>query len=178
MHEKRGLYFRVTDEFCSFYLRWVEKEKSSILKLDPSHKYWNHKSKTPEYYAWAGYAFESICYKHIKEIKRVLDVLGDASIGSWRYNPKSNSKENGAQIDLLFDQSDSIILCEIKLTKEKFSIDKSYAQILEQKLETFRIVTRTKKELFLVIISANGLKENAYSRKLVNKVVTLSDLFT
>ena len=48
---------------------------------------------------------------------------------------------------------------------------------LKEKLETFKRITRTNKQLFLVIISASGIKPNKYSEELVSGVVTLEDLF-
>ncbi len=176
MHERRGLYYRIIDEFCCFYLKWIEPEKSTLLTLDHEHHYWNEKLKSPSYQAWSGYAFEMLCYKHVSFIKKALNVLDDAKIGSWKYVPKIYSKDQGAQIDIVFDQSDSIILCEIKYTDKAFSIDKNYAEQLSKKTETFKRVTKTDKQIFLAIISANGIKANRYSDELISDVVTLDDL--
>lgn len=97
---------------------------------------------------------------------------------TWRYNPQKNSDIAGAQIDLLFDRDDdSITICEIKYSDKPFIIDKEYAQSLKNKIEIFKNVTRTKKQIFLVLISANGIKSNLYSKKLLSGVVTLEDLF-
>lgn len=177
MHDRQGLYYRIIDEFCYFYLKWMEPEKSTLLSLDTSHHYWNEKIKSPSYQAWAGYAFEMLCYKHIAEIKKILNVLDDSKIGSWRYAPKINSEDNGTQIDLIFDQSDSILLCEIKYTDKPFVIDKSYSMELIKKIEIFKKITKTNKQIFLSIISANGIKPNRYSDELINQVVTLEDLY-
>ena len=83
----------------------------------------------------------------------------------------------GVQIDLLFDQYDAISICEIKYTDKPFIIDKNYADILKQKIEVFKKISRTNKQIFLVIISANGLKENKYSKGLVNNLITSENLF-
>lgn len=176
MHNRQGIYYRLIDEFCYFYLKWIEPEKSTLLFLDSDHHYWNGRIKTSAYQAWAGYAFEMLCYKHISSIKRVLHILDDARIGAWRYTPKAYAKEFGAQIDLVFDQNDSIILCEIRYTDKPFVIDKSYAEQLSRKIAVFKKVTRTEKQIFLSIISVNGIKSNRYSDELVSEVVTLDDL--
>ena len=176
-HEKHGLYYRVIDEFSYFYLQWIAPEKSTLLSLDSSHQYWNQKTKGQSYRAWTGYAFEMLCYKHITQIRRKLGITDDSRVGSWRYAPRKNSKGEGAQIDLVFDQHDSIVLCEIKFTDKVFSIDKEYAEKLLNKMKVFKQVTKTKKEIFTVMISANGIKKNKYSDKLISSVVTLDDLF-
>ena len=84
----------------------------------------------------------------------------------------------GAQIDLLFDRrDDAISLCEIKYTETEFVISKAYAEILKRKIEVFKKQTNTKKQLFLVLISAHGLVSNTYSHTLISKVVNLGHLF-
>lgn len=177
-HEKHGLYYRVIDEFSYFYLKWIAPEKSTLLSLDSSHQYWNQKTKGPSYRAWSGYAFEMLCYKHIPQIKRKLGITDDSKVGAWRYAPRKNDKGSGAQVDLVFNQHDSIVLCEIKFTEKTFSIDKEYAEKLLNKMRVFKQVTKTKKEIFIVIISASGLNENKYSSELISGVVMLEDLFT
>ena len=60
---------------------------------------------------------------------------------------------------------------------KSFSITKDYAKKLEQREEIFKRVTGTTKQIFTVIIAANGIKENKYSKELISGVVTLDDLF-
>lgn len=68
-------------------------------------------------------------------------------------------------------------LCEIKYTDAPFAIDKQYAKQLQQKIDVFKKVTGTNKQIFLVMISAAGLKLTMYSEEMVSGVVTLDDLF-
>jgi len=174
--KKLGLYYRINDEYCYFYLKWIASLKTQ-LKRGVISKYWQNSINTPEYYGWLGYSFENICFKHVVNIKKALNIEESALASSWRYISEKNTKEQGAQIDLLFDrEDDSITLCEIKYTEQPFIIDKQYAQILSQKIKVFQEVTKTKKQIFLALISANGVKQNSYSEALVNKVVTLKDL--
>lgn len=82
------------------------------------------------------------------------------------------------QIDLLIDRNDdAITLCEIKYTNTPFKIDKQYAAILRNKIATFIKQTKTTKQVFLAMISANGLAKSKYVDELVDSVVTLDDLF-
>ena len=88
------------------------------------------------------------------------------------------SIEQGAQIDLLFDRADdAITLCEIKYSEDPFVIDKQCAETLKRLMEVYRIVTRSKKQLFIAMIAANGLHQNTYSKELVISVVTIENLF-
>ena len=67
----------------------------------------------------------------------------------WRYSPGKGANENGAQIDLLFDRYDSV----------------------------FQKQTKTDKQIFMTLISANGIKPNMYSEEIISSVVSLYDLF-
>jgi hypothetical protein len=80
---------------------------------------------------------------------------------------------------MLFDRDDGVVtLCEIKYTKDSFIIDKSYAENLKNKREIFKTQTLSKKQLQLVFITNNGLKDNAYGNELVDQIITLNDFFT
>ena len=57
-----------------------------------------------------------------------------------------------------------------------FEITKQYSAQLNRKIDVFKNVTRTETQLFLALISANGLKKNIYS-DIIDELVTLDDLF-
>jgi hypothetical protein len=176
-HQSRGIYYRIIDEYCYFYLKWILPIKNTLVVKERGNKYWSNKIGTPAYYNWLGYAFESICYKHIHEIRKALDLIGGANIGVWRYVPKTDKEGSGVQIDMLFDREDGIVsLCEIKYTKEPFSIDKAHAENLKNKVAVYKTQTHTKKQINLVLISANGVKANYYSDELISQLITLEQL--
>ncbi|HSW93523.1 MAG TPA: ATP-binding protein [Gammaproteobacteria bacterium] len=178
LHKKRGRYYRLIDEYTLFYLDWIEPIKNSLQKNSLQPGYFREKHSSPAWHSWAGYAFESICYKHLSQIRKKLDISPSAVANGWRYVPLKRSKESGAQIDLLFDRDDdSITICEIKYTTEPFIITKSYAENLKNKIAVFKDKTRTKKQIFLAMISASGIKNTIYSEEMVQGVVTLEDLF-
>ncbi len=64
---------------------------------------------------------------------------------------------------VLFDREDNaIIVCEIKYTERPYVIDKQEAAQLKRKIAVFREKTRTKKQIFLAIISLPmGLKKRS-----------------
>ena len=169
----KGEYYKLIDEFCLFYLHWIDPHKGKKFSSD----YWIHQSQRPAYYAWSGYSFEAVCMKHVDTIISALKIHASSTVGSWRYTPKKET-DQGAQIDLVIDRSDNAItLCEIKYTDQPFTIDKTYAQKLERTVELFRRTTKVTKQLFLVMISAHGLKKTIYSEDLIAGIVTLNNLF-
>ena len=178
LNKRKGVYYKVVDEYTLFYLTWIEPIKNSLLKQADNEGYWAIQQKQAAWYTWAGYAFEAICYKHIRQIARKAKLNVAAIPHTWRFVPSTKSTEKGAQIDLLFDrQDDAITLCEIKYTQKPFLIDKTYAASLNQKMSVFSKKTKTDKSLYITMISASGLKETMYSEEMVSNTVTLEDLF-
>lgn len=91
---------------------------------------------------------------------------------------KGLADRSGAQIDLLFDRHDRIVsLCEIKHHAGDFSIDKAYARELKRKIETFQSVTRTRKQLQLVLVTLNRFKPNIWSKGLVDVSLSADEIF-
>jgi uncharacterized protein len=169
--------YKIIDEYSLFYLRWIKPELSSGHDFAKNH--WHIKSKTPSWTAWAGYAFESVCEKHLEQIRVALEIDKiDSPAHNWKYAPLQHSKESGAQIDLLFDRDDSAItLCEIKYSNEKFVINKDYARVLANKVDVFEAETKTKKQILFALITTIGVKANLYSEDQIDSVVMLDDLF-
>ena len=177
-HRKKGIYYRVIDEYSLFYLYWIEPIKETLLVKGLRQGYWEKTQLGSSWHIWKGYAFEALCYKHLAKISEVLNLSPTAVPSTWKYAPRDKSKQQGAQIDLLFDRDDdAITVCEIKCTNRPFEIDKQYAHNLINKVETFKRVTKTPKQIFTVMISANGLKPTMYSEELISNIVTLDDLF-
>lgn len=177
-HKRQGIYYRLIDEYVYFYLKWIEPIKSTLQKNSMPAGYWLSKQQTSEWSIWLGYSFESFCLKHISLIRQALSIPPDAVAHSWRYVPRKNSDNRGAQIDLLFDRNDdAITICEIKYTEEPFTITKEYLDNLQKKMTVYKEQTGTKKQLFLAIISANGIKNNYYAEQIVSGIVTLEDFF-
>lgn len=169
------------DEYILFYLQWIEPIKTTLLKKSLPIGYWEKQQKSAAWFAWSGLAFEAICYKHLSQISDALKLSPTALPNAWRYAPikgGSNVVNEGAQIDLLFDRDDgAITICEIKYTQDPFLLDKQYAKILQKKLDVFKKITHTKKQLFLTMITANGLKDTMYAEEMIDGIVTLEDLF-
>lgn len=177
-HQSKGIYYKVIDEYTLFYLYWIEPIKDTLQEKGLIKGYWEKIQDSPSWYSWSGYAFESICYKHLSQISYALQLNPTAIPGTWKYSPLKKSTDHGAQIDLLFDRNDdSITVCEIKYTKEPFTIDRLYAEQLQKKINVFKNKTNTNKQIFMTMISCNGIKKTMYSEEMITKLVTLEDLF-
>lgn len=162
--------YRLMDEYSLFYLSWIEEVKESILR-NFDKEYWNKMSKTSSWQAWAGHIFENICLKHSVKIKGALGLGGIIT-------QESHWRSKNAEVDLVIDRDDNCInLCEIKFCKDFFEITKNYAQNLEKKKKNFEQITKTRKTVFLTLLTSYGIKENNHSIGLVDQQLTLDDLF-
>jgi uncharacterized protein len=115
--------------------------------------------------------------KHITQLKKALGIGGvHTETSVWRYRPQKD--EQGAQIDLLIDRQDLCInICEMKFSTTEYEISKSYAKELENKLNVFRTQTKTKKTLFLTMITTHGIKNAQNYLGLIQKEITMDALF-
>ena len=116
--KKKTKLYRLTDEYSMFYLKFMEGKEYEGKGI------WNHLSQTQLYKSWSGYAFESLCLKHIPQIKKALNISGIYSLSS-SFTYKGNKEKEGTQIDLLIDRKDGVInLFEVKFYNESFIINK------------------------------------------------------
>jgi AAA+ ATPase superfamily predicted ATPase len=168
---KKDMLYRLTDEYSLFYLRFIEHNK------DSGPEAWNQLSQTQSAKVWAGYAYENICWKHLPNIKKALGIAGVyTQASSFLY--KGNEEEKGTQIDLVLDRNDRIInLFEIKFYNAEFALSEADAKALRNQMWTFKEKTKTKKHLMVVLITSFGMKHNTHSLGLIEKILTLDDLF-
>jgi uncharacterized protein len=168
---KKDMLYRLTDEYSLFYLHFIEKMPTTGKNI------WKEQSQTPLYKTWCGFAFENICFKHIEQIKKALGIAGIYAEAS-SFVAKGSDTEEGIQIDLLLDRKDQIInLFEIKFYNAVWQLDKSDATDLREKMANFQRISKTKKHIFLTLISTFGIKHNAHSLGLVDRQFDLDILF-
>jgi len=169
--KKKDTLYRLTDEYSLFYLRFIEKNKYE------GNDAWQHLSQTQAAKIWSGYAYENLCLKHLPQIKKALEISGVYSTSST-FLHRGKEEEQGAQIDLLLDRNDRVInLFEIKFYNAEISLTEADAKSLRKKMWVFQQVTETRKHLMLTMVTTFGLKHNMHSLGLVEKVLTLEDLF-
>lgn len=177
-NKKRGIYYKLIDEYSLFYLKWIEPIKNTLFTGNIQKGYWVKEMKSQNYSIWSGYAFEIICYKHVLQISKALGIEADSIPYTWRYVPKKGKDDQGAQIDLLFDRTDdAITICEIKYYNDKFKLTKEYLNILDRKKRVFEKQTSTKKQIFISLIASNGVAKTYYADKIIDNVITIDDLF-
>lgn len=165
----RNSLYQLIDFYSHFYLKFIENTQLTNTNN------WLNAIDTPKYRAWSGYAYEQICLSHLAQIKNKLGISGVfTTVSSWR----STNSDPGVQIDLIIDRRDNIInLCEMKFSINPYTISKKYASELRDKVGVFKAETKTRKSVFLTMITTYGIKQNINSTGLFQNEMKMDDLF-
>lgn len=166
---KREEYYKLTDPFCIFYIRFVEN--TDFLCED----FWLSNILSQNVVTWRGLAFENVCFNHIDQIKKALGISGVSTKQSaWS---KRKGEEAGTQIDMIIERKDNIInMCEMKFYRDEVAVDKNYDKILRNRLTLLSEELSPKMAVHSTLITTYGLKYNEYSGDFV-KVIDMDALF-
>ena len=161
---KKFTRYRLIDNFCLFHNYFIGRKGTDDAE------FWQHQQNSPSVNSWRGFAFENVCFQHIRQIKTVLGISGvHTETYSWI---GSNS-----QVDLLIERADRIInLCECKFSFNDFLVDKEYDSKLRERQASFIAETGTRCATLMTLITPFGLKLNEYSGRF-QSIVTATDLF-
>lgn len=165
-----GEYYKLIDCFCLFWLKYVEPNQNDAAYIND-----NFTSSIMK--GWRGVAFEQVCWQHVAQIKRALEIGGvKTSLSAW--NLPGNEDNAGAQVDLLIMRADNIVnLCEMKFYSSEYSIDKDEESKLLRRVEMLKETLSDKQRVHLTLITTFGLTYGKHSGK-VQKVIVCDDLFT
>lgn len=170
-NKKKDTVFKLYDLYCLFFLKFIRPNKP----VGPGT--WLTLTASASYKAWSGYAYENICHMHINQIKQALGISGVYSkVSAWKFN--GNNELPGTQIDLIIDRNDKVInLCEAKFSDKEFVITKEYAHDLRIKKLVFEQITKTKKSVFITLLSTYPALQNNYYFDEIHSEVTMDALF-
>lgn len=167
--KKKDSLYRLRDEYSLFYLKFIQKNTEWGAGT------WLARSSSQSYKVWLGFSFETVCLKHIDQIK---EALGISAIRSNSYSWLGKNDHAGTQVDLLIDRADNVInLCEIKFHQGPFALTKYSAAQIRQKIQIFRESTQTRKTIFFTMLTSFGVKNNPYSLEVVQNDLTMDCLF-
>lgn len=157
-------HYKLIDPFCIFYLNFVENK--SFL----SDEFWKENVTSHPVATWRGYAFENVCFNHIRQIKNALGIAGVVSAASAWSNDET-------QIDLLIKRKDNTInMCELKFYNTKFTVNKSYYEKLKEREGILSENIPKRMAIHSTLITTFGLTYNNYSSVFSN-TITMDELF-
>lgn len=169
--KKKEMRYRLTDEYSLFYLKFIEEKRGEGAGA------WERLTQTQPWKSWSGYAFESLCLKHVPAIKKALGISGIYTEASSFYL-KNSEFGRGIQIGLLIDRNDHAInIFEIKFYQSPFTLKKEHADEFRLKKAIFKSVTGTTKQVFFTLLTTFPLTPNEHSLGTVDKALDMNCLF-
>jgi len=162
--------YQLIDNYTLFYYLCIKKNAFN------DERYWSNTFTSTFHNTWKGHAFERICLQHIPQIKYALGISGvQTNVCSWFV--RGTDERRGAQIDLLIQRADGFTdLCEMKHSDYVFTIDKDYANDLQNKLGAYQELSKDKRTPHLVMVTTNGVMHNN-NYNLIQNEITMDDLF-
>ena len=162
-------HYKLVDNFCLFWIKYVADNQNEA-------SFMNDNCTSNIMRSWRGVAFELVCWQHILQIKRALEIGGvRTSVSAW--NMKGSDSSQGAQVDMLIIRDDNIVnLCEMKYATTSYSIDKEEEQKMLHRVEALSATLSDKQTVHLTLVTTYGLQHGKHSGK-VQRVVTCDDLF-
>ena len=95
--------------------------------------------------------------------------LGIANV----FTTQASWSDSECQIDLIIERDDKHInLCALKFYTTPFSIDSKYLTELRNKINHFKEKSKTKKGVYLTMITTYGIKTNAQSLSIIENSLT------
>lgn len=161
---KNGAIFQLVDNYTLFYHHFILKNKKSDIN------FWSHNIQTAMYNVWCGLSFERVVAQHILQVKKALGIAGVLTEEYAWHNDE-------AQIDLLIDRQDGVInLCEMKFYNSEIHNIEEISNELVRKRNILLQNVKTKKAVFLTLISSYGTVARVGAYDIQNKL-TINDLF-
>jgi uncharacterized protein len=167
---KEDCLYRLIDEYSLFYFKFFKNGKTKSS--------WAQIAESQGYKIWSGYAFENLCFKHTRQIKKALGISGIVT-NEYSYAAKSKTNRQGIQIDMIIDRADNCLnIIEVKFHTTEYEVSEVYARQLLHKATIFKEQTHLKKNVFITMLSVFGAKKNKHYLMAVTNQLLLDDLFT
>ena len=166
---QRETHYKLIDPFCLFCLKFV------VGKDDFTENFWQQNVSSQSVASWRGFAFENVCFNHIKQIKNALGISGvSTKQSSWS---KRADDTEGTQIDMIIERKDNIVnMCEMKFYNTDFTVDADYHKTLMNRQNLLAGILPKRAIIHSTLITTFGLNYNEYTGDFI-KTITLEDLF-
>lgn len=165
----KNVHYKLIDNFCLFWLKYVEANANDV-------SYMTDNATSDIMRSWRGVAFEEVCWQHIGQIKRALEIGGvKASISAWSI--MGDKTHPGAQIDMLIARQDNVVnLCEMKFAGDTYTIDADEERKLRNRIYALKKTLKSKQTVHLTMVTTYGITPGKHSG-IVQRQVTMDDFF-
>lgn len=129
----RNSKYTLKDNYLRFYLKYVLPQKTRI-----KHGLFTLKAleNLPNWETISGFQFENLVLNNLEEITKELNISPDSIINAAPFIQTKTSKQDGCQIDLLYElKQETLYLCEIKFRKK---IQKEVIDEVKEKIKRLK----------------------------------------
>ncbi len=156
------------DEFTIFYYKFLNNKRGS---------YQGHEIlASNSFKVWSGFAFENLCFKHLPQIASTLGISG-ISYNAFSFIDIGSAQSDGSQIDMIIERADNCInIVEMKYYNDSYHLSKQEHSNLVKRINSFLKKTKSKKTIFMTLISPHGAVKNEYYLNIVTNEIILNDL--
>jgi AAA+ ATPase superfamily predicted ATPase len=158
-------HYRLSDNYLSFYLRYIEPNQPNILQdRDILPAGWS---------AILGLAFENLVLNNRKPLQSLLSIAPADIVIDNPFFQHATKKTAGVQIDYMIQtQFNTLYICEIKFSKER--IGKEVIKEMQQKLESLSLPRGY--SIRLVLIHVNGVTEDLQDSGFFSHIIDFGQL--
>lgn len=161
---QREKIYQLCDFYTLFYYMFVRKQNGYDENV------WMHLQGKQAHATWLGLSFERLCFAHATQIRKALRLESIATKTYPLYTEK-------AQMDMVIDRADGIVnLCEMKYTEQPYTLDKTEAERIRNRMASLQVLNRKKKNVQCVLVTKDDAKRNSYYNAMVVKNITMTDL--
>ena len=155
------------DKYSIFYHKYIEDGKINSGQSLGSSRSFN---------IWSGFAFENLCIRHKDHIAHALQI-GGTDYRVFAFKEKEKSPKESAQIDLIIERSDAVIIIEVKFYNDTVKLNSGEASKIRKRKLAYIEKSKTKKNIFVTLITPYGAERNEHYLGEITNDIVLEELF-
>ncbi|PCJ23557.1 MAG: ATPase [Rickettsiales bacterium] len=152
--ESKLSYYRLSDNYLRFYLKYIEPNKS---KIENGHFDNKALSTLPAFDSIMGLQFENLVLANRQLVLQKLNISPEDVVNDHPYFQRPQQRVEGCQIDYLIQLKQNILYaCEVKFSRKEAGM--SVIQDMKQKLDKFILPKGF--AIIPVLININGVSDS------------------
>ena len=163
-------HYRLSDNYCRFYLKYIEKNLSKI-----NRNLFSLKSLTslPEWHAIMGFQFENLILNNRQAIHRFLKVIPEEIVCENPFFQRKTARTLGCQIDYMIQTKfGTLYICEIKFSKT--AVDATVVDEVQKKIDRIKIPKGY--SCRAVLIHVNGVTQDVLDSDFFSEIINFSEM--
>jgi AAA+ ATPase superfamily predicted ATPase len=164
--------YRLSDNYCRFYLKYIEKKLS---KIDRNLFSFKSLTSLPEWHSMMGFQFENLILNNRRILHRFLKINPEEIVCENPFFQRKTARTVGCQIDYMIQAKfGTLYVCEIKFSKAP--IDSAVIQEVQKKIDAMKIPKGY--SCRAVLIHVNGVTQDVIDNDYFSEIIGVGELLT